>query len=203
MKQKPLILTVATLLGALSLPLPAQTPPGSTGAVSKQTSPGHGTIAQTRRIVATVEEVDPQKRFLALKTQDNRLLHLTVGPAVRNLAQIKVGDQVAVRYTEALSLRLMKDGKELRSATGKTEAARAPVGATPEGTVVEQVTVTADVIAVDTKNQWIRLRGPKQTVDLYLEDPRQLKLIKVGDQVEAVYKQAAAISVEPAGPAKK
>jgi hypothetical protein len=203
MKQKPLFLTVATLLGALSMPLSAQTPGGSTGTVTKQTSPGKGTITRTRQIVATVEEVDAQKGFLAVKGPENRLLRLTVGPEVRNLAQVKVGDRLVVRYSDALSLRLMKDGKELRASSEMADAARAPVGARPAGTVAEQVTVTADVIAVDRKNQSIRLRGPKQTVDLFLEDPKQLELVKVGDQVEAVYRQAAALSVEPAGAAKK
>jgi Cu/Ag efflux protein CusF len=49
----------------------------------------------------------------------------------------------------------------------------------------------------------VTLRGPKQTVDLRVNDPEQLKLIKVGDQIEAVYAQALALSVEPAPAAKK
>jgi len=44
------------------------------------------------------------------------------------------------------------------------------------------------------------LRGPKRTVDLKLRDPEQIKLIKVGDQVEATYQEAVAVSVEPAKP---
>jgi Cu/Ag efflux protein CusF len=48
----------------------------------------------------------------------------------------------------------------------------------------------------------VTLKGPKQTVDLYVADPAQLKLIKVGDQIEAVYQQALAVAVEPA-PAQK
>ena len=59
------------------------------------------------------------------------------------------------------------------------------------------------MIAVDTKNKIVTLRGPKQTVDPRVNDPEQLKLIKVGDQIEAVYAQALALSVEPAPTAKK
>ena len=61
----------------------------------------------------------------------------------------------------------------------------------------EQVTVIADVVAVDAKTHQVTLKGPNRTVDLYVEDPAQLKLIKVGDQVEAVYTQAVAVTVEP------
>jgi hypothetical protein len=58
--------------------------------------------------------------------------------------------------------------------------------------------VVADVVAVNAKSRTITLRGPKQTVNLRLRDPKQVELIKVGDQVEATYTEAAAVSVEPA-----
>jgi Cu/Ag efflux protein CusF len=127
---------------------------------------------------------------------------LTVGPDVRNLEQVKVGDRVAVRYLEALTLTLKKDGKALPSSTKASDAARAKPGERPGGVVAEQVTVTADVTAVDAKTGIVTLKGPKQVVDLHVADPEQLKLIKVGDQIEAVYTQALALSVEPAA-AKK
>jgi Cu/Ag efflux protein CusF len=43
------------------------------------------------------------------------------------------------------------------------------------------------------------LKGPKgNTLDLLVQDPDQFANIKKGDQVEAVYTEALAISVEPA-----
>jgi hypothetical protein len=39
-------------------------------------------------------------------------------------------------------------------------------------------------------------------VDLHLEDPKQLALVKKGDQVEAIYTEAVAISVEAAPKSK-
>jgi hypothetical protein len=59
------------------------------------------------------------------------------------------------------------------------------------------------VVAVDAKRQVITLRGPKRTVELKVRDPNQFKLVKVGDQVEATYTEALAVSVEPAPPAKQ
>jgi Cu/Ag efflux protein CusF len=44
----------------------------------------------------------------------------------------------------------------------------------------------------------VTLKGPNQTVDLKVRDPAQLKLIKVGDQIQAVYTEAVAVGVEPA-----
>ena len=66
-----------------------------------------------------------------------------------------------------------------------------------------QVEVTADVIAVDAKTQTLTLKGPKQTVELKVPDPAQFKMVKVGDQIQAVYTEALALSVETAPAAKK
>jgi Cu/Ag efflux protein CusF len=42
------------------------------------------------------------------------------------------------------------------------------------------------------------LKGPNRTVDLTVNDPAQLALIKVGDKINAVYTQAVAVDVKPA-----
>ncbi|HEU5295243.1 MAG TPA: hypothetical protein VFU71_10665, partial [Burkholderiaceae bacterium] len=103
-----------------------------------------------------------------------------------------------VRYLEALSLTLKKGGKDLRGSTEAADAARAPAGERPGAVAARQVEVTADVTAVDAKTQTVTLKGPKRTVDLKVPDPGQFKLIKVGDQVQAVYTEALALGVEPA-----
>ena len=193
------MLVIATLLGTLALSAAAQPASGAaTGQLMVEKSPGKATVAQTRKVTATVEAIDVAQRQVTLKGPGGHVLPLTVGPEVRNLEQVKVGDKVVVAYVEALSLTLKKDGKELRSATAASDSARAPVGDKPGGAVGEQVKVVADVTAVNRKTGMVSLHGPKQTVDLHVEDPEVLKQIKVGDQVEAVYTQALALSVTAA-----
>mgnify|MGYP003694554351 CR=1 FL=1 len=104
-----------------------------------------------------------------------------------------------VTYVEALSLTLKKDGKEIPACEHQaaTPCAR-PKAPSPAAPSPSSTTVTADVIAIDQKTHMVTLRGPKQEVDLYVADPAQLKLIKVGDQIEAEYTQALAVTVEPA-----
>ena len=203
MKHPSTIAVIASLLGALGMPADAQKASGDSATVMKDSAPGKATMAQERTITATVVAIDAAQRQVTLKGPKGKVVPLTVGPDVRNLEQVKVGDRVAVRYLEALSLTLKKDGKELRSSTKASDAARAKAGERPGGMVAEQTTVTADVIAVNPKAHTVTLRGPKQEVDLYVADPEQLKLIKVGDQIEAVYTEALALSVKPAAPAKK
>jgi len=49
------------------------------------------------------------------------------------------------------------------------------------------------------QTQTVTLRGPTRVVDLGVHDAAQFKLAAVGDQVEATYTEAVAISVEAAG----
>jgi hypothetical protein len=107
-----------------------------------------------------------------------------------------------VRYFEALSLELKKNGSGIRERSEREGKETAKPGEQPAAGAARQVTVVADVVAVDPKRQTVTLRGPKRTVDLRVKDPNQLKLVKVGDQVEATYTEAIAVAVEPA-PAKK
>ena len=106
---------------------------------------------------------------------------------------------------QPLTLELKKGGNAIRSSSSMAASAAAPAGAVAGGAVGQQVTILADVVAVDTKGGFVTLRGPKgNIVDLVVPDPGQLKLVKKGDQVEAVYTEAVAITVEPAAkPAKK
>jgi hypothetical protein len=60
-----------------------------------------------------------------------------------------------------------------------------------------RVTVVGDVINVDASTQTVTVRGAQHTVDLPIRDPEQFKLIAKGDQIEAQYIEAAAVSVVP------
>lgn len=201
MNKRFALIATAAMVGIASAPAFAQKSPDS--AVVAATAPGQAALARTTKLTATVESVDAANRRVTLKGPGGKVVPLQVGPEVKNLDKVKVGDRVAVEYLEALTLTLMKDGKEVRGSKVAEGAARAPDGSPPAGMVAAQLEVTADVIAVDKKKQLVTLRGPKQTVDLKVRDPEQLKLIKVGDQVQAVYTEALALGLEPAAPQKK
>jgi hypothetical protein len=176
--------------------------PEAAGAMAVKTAPGKGVVTNLVRMTASVEAIDSAGRNVTLKGPGGNLLTLGVGPDVKNFDQVKVGDRVLVRYAEALSLELKKNGKELRQRSEREAREGAKPGDRPAGAAGRQVKVIADVTAVDRKKQIITLRGPKQTVNLKLRDPEQVKLVKVGDQVEATYQEAIAVSLEPAPKAK-
>lgn len=188
-----------TILAAAMLSIAAVPAYSQTGAAAVMKSePGKVTVADAVRVTASVEAIDKAKRLVTLKGPEGNSFVVEAGPEVRNFDQIKVGDLVVVRYIEALTLELKKGGGEMRQRTERESAAVAKPGERPAAAGGRQVTVIADVIAVDAKKQTVRLRGPQRMVDLKVRDPNQFKLIKVGDQVEATFTEAVALSVEPA-----
>jgi len=168
-----------------------------------KTEPGRATIAEAVRATATVKAVDKASRLVTLEGPQGNQFVVQAGDQVRNFDQIKIGDVVVVEYLEALTLELKRGTGQTRERTERESATRAQPGQAPGAAAGRQVTVIADVIAVDPAKQTVRLRGPKRTVDLKVRDPEQFKLVKVGDQVEATFTEAVAIAVEPAPAAKK
>jgi hypothetical protein len=139
-------------------------------------------------LTATVVAIDYGTRTVTLKGGGGRIVDVVVPPEAKKLDQIKVGDLVTVEYARAVSLTLKKAGDGIRESTAQSATAGAPAGAGGGGAAANQVTILANVTAVNKKEGFVTLRGPKgNSVDLAVPDPGQLKLVKVGDQVEVVY----------------
>lgn len=189
-KLLPLALAAAFVSTAYAQAAPPQ------AAVLAASAPGKGLVAGKVTLSATVVAIDATARTATLKGGSGRIVDVVVPPEVKNIGDIKVGDLVTVEYAQALSLQLKPSGG-IRSATTETASAPAPAGAVAGGATAKQVVIMANVTAVNKKNQTVTLRGPKgNSVDLHVPDPAQLKLVKVGDQVEAVYTEAIAITVD-------
>lgn len=154
--------------------------------------------AATVKVVADVLAVDAATRELTLKTARGEEVVLVAGEEVRNFPQIKVGDHVAVQYVESIVAELKKGTAGIRERVEGADAVKAPEGAKPGVLGARQVSVVADVVAVDSKRQDITLKGAKRTVTLNVKDKAVFANIKVGDQVAATYTQAVAVAVEAA-----
>jgi hypothetical protein len=66
-----------------------------------------GVLAGTRQLTATITALDPAKRQATLQFGDGTVKTVTVRPDV-DLTPRKVGDQVVIRLTESLALRVRK-----------------------------------------------------------------------------------------------
>jgi hypothetical protein len=188
-----------TLIAAAVMSIAAGAAVAQTGSMSAvKSEPGKVTMAEAIRVTASVEAIDKAKRLVTLKGPEGNTFVVQAGPEVKNFDQIKVGDLVVARYVEALTLELKPGGGQIRERTERENAVAAKPGQAPGAAAGRQVTVIADVMSLDAAKQTVRLRGPQRTVDLKVRDPNQFKLIKVGDQVEATFTEAVALSVEPA-----
>lgn len=151
------------------------------------------------KVTATVVAIDQAKRVVTLKGEDGAVSQFKVGPEVKNLAQVKVGDRVTSEYIRAVALELKK-GDGIRGSTEQQRSAAAQPGQKPAGGVSTRTVITADVTNVDAKNGTVTLKGPKgNVVDLEVKDPAVLAQVKVGDQVQATITEAVMIAVTPPG----
>jgi len=168
------------------------------GAVVTASSPGKVAMAETVKASAKITAIDKATRTVTLKTADGRSFDVVAGDDVKNFDQVKAGDRVVVQYVRALTLEVKKAGS-VRERTESTDAVRAETGGKPGAAVGRQVTIIANVIGVNPKKKTITLKGPKgNIVELDVENPDHFKVVKKGDQVEAVYTEAVAVAVVPA-----
>ena len=168
--------------------------PTASGSVAVTSTPGRAVLAQSVELTAIVIGIDKATRTLTLKGPKGTL-DLEAGEEVRNFDQIRIGDGVVTRYQRALTLELKKSHRP----PGESQAemtTRAEPGAQPAAATGRTLTVLADVVAVDPEKSLISLKGPRgNVVDLQVHNPDHFKVVKVGDQVEAVYMEAVAIAV--------
>jgi hypothetical protein len=188
---------VLAAVGAGTIAL-AQTPPAPSGGAVVVSEPGKAGAMRAVEVSASVVGIDKATRTLTLKGSKGQVVDLVASAEVKNFDQIQVGDAVVARYVQALTLELKKT-KGVAGATVSEEAAKAKPGERPAVAGARQVTVIADVVAVDPKASTITVKGPKgNLVTLDVQNPEQFKVVKTGDQIEATYTEALALSVEPA-----
>jgi ribonuclease BN (tRNA processing enzyme) len=198
MRQLP-VLAIAIAAAAAPFAI-AQPQAGSAVA----TAPGKASVAQTVKATATIESVDKATRTVKLKMPNGATRDIVAGPEERNFDQLKAGDKVNVQYVEALTLELKKEGKAVVGRTESSGMTSAAKGEKPGAVAMREVVAVVDVVNVDTEKKIVSTKNKDgKIIELNVKDPEQLKLIKKGDQVQATYTEAVAISVEPMAAAKK
>ncbi len=190
--------TIALAISAILIAAAPLAARAQTATADVATAPGKVGVSETMKMTATVLSIDMGSRDVLLMDSQGKLHTVNVSDQARNFDQLRVGDKVTAEYTEAISLQLKKRGTAGGPPASAEEAmVRSPKGAKAGGAVGRQVTAIATVTAVDTKKQFVTLRGPQgNEFEVQVSDPAQLKAVKKGDEVEVVYTEALAISVQ-------
>ncbi|MCX7051732.1 MAG: hypothetical protein NTV91_07915 [Proteobacteria bacterium] len=146
------------------------------------TAPEPFEIGDTLEVKATVTQLDVATRLMTLRGPAGNEFTFEVDPAVRNLPQVKVGDDVIVRYYETIGAALRKPGDSTEMGT--------------------RTTLPVTIVSVDSKTNEVRFYGPDKRVrTVELETPEAqafAKKLKAGDEVVVTFTEALAVSVEPA-----
>ncbi|MBV1798915.1 hypothetical protein [Siccirubricoccus sp. G192] len=156
---------------------------------------------------AVVETVDPVSRELLLRSgggeQSGALRSMVVSPRVQRLGQIRPGDRVRVQYYQALAAQAVTPFSRTSQPFEGVNVDRRETAGRPGGEITRVRRGRVTVTAVDPASNSISFIGPNnvpRTVVAQNPDVQSfIRRLRVGDQVDLVYEEALAISIEPMG----
>ena len=187
MKRMGSWITAACAVGAMCLATTARAQ--APGSAPESLSSAHSTAK------ATVTGVDLKKREVKLKWEDGHESTFKAGDEVKNLDQVKAGDQVTTTYKESLAYEVKKGGKAT-DVKSDTTLKQAPAGAIPSGTWSRKSTWTAEIAAIDPKVPEVTLKGSEgKTRTVKVDDPKKLEGVKVGDTVQVTWVESVDIQL--------
>jgi hypothetical protein len=141
-------------------------------------------------------EVNKAEKLVTIEGTGGRKLYLKVENPY-NLEKAKVGEPVVAHFYEVVTIRKKRPDETVRSASLKEGVATANAGQVPGAVAGQQASVLVTVVAIDEANGTVSVKGPDGTVEkVKARDPRNLKHLKVGDELVVTLARAVAISLE-------
>ena len=168
--------------------------------VGCSSSPEPLEVSEVQEVEATVMAVDVEDRLLVLRGPTGVESTIHVGPEVRNLPQVEVGDILRVSFYTGFVVSIAEPGdagSDAAIAAGRAEEGDRPgamVGVTTSRTV-EILSVASDGTAVSFRNA----DGHLQSIDVPREEGQAFaRKLSPGDLVDIQYTEAIAVGVESA-----
>jgi hypothetical protein len=167
---------------------------------ASSTAPSRASITNEVTATAQVVAVDAGTRMVTLRREDGSTMQVKAGEAVRNFAQIAVGDTLKVKYQEKLEASLRPKGEPAQAASAVAAAARAEAGAKPGGGVGVGISVRVRVESLDRENNIVTFSlSTGELVSRRVATPEGrefVKGLKLGDTVQLDYSETLAISID-------
>jgi hypothetical protein len=147
-----------------------------------------------------IVEVNKAEKLVTIEGTGGRKLYLKVENPY-NLEAAKVGEPVVAHFYEVVTIRKKKPGETVPSASLKEGIATAQPGQVPGAVAGQRASVLVTVDAIDEANGTVSVKGPDGTVEkVKARDPRNLKHLKVGDELVVTLARAVAISLDKESP---
>lgn len=165
-------------------------------AVKPENLPGVFGNSQTKTITARVEAIDLEKRIVTLNKASGEQIKFAADKKVKNLPQVKVGDEVKCKIYESLTVRVLeKDEPDVPQATSET-IQTSPEGQKPAGVATTQFKTAAKIMSIDKKKSKATLKfadGKTHIIDV--QNHEYLDKVKIGDRIEIAQTESIAIQV--------
>ena len=147
---------------------------------------------------ATVLAVNRTDRKVTLQNAEGQTTTVQV-PADVNLNRVKAGDNVLIGIYQSVSARVLPPGS---APLGNTLQAASTQPGQPAGRAWgEQLTVVAEITAIDLVNHTVTLRGAEgNSRTISIKNPQmqqRMSNLQVGDLAELTYSQALATRLMP------
>lgn len=143
-----------------------------------------------------IAEVDKARKQIVLEGLEGQKVTLRVNNPY-NLKAAKVGEPVVTRFYEVVTIRKKKLGEVVPSASLKEGIATAKPGGVPGAVAEQQASLLVSVAAIDEANGTVTIKAPDGTVEkVKARDPKNLKQLKVGDDLVVTLDRAIAISLD-------
>src|SRR5688572_26992584 len=153
-------------------------------------------VAETNVVKATVEDIDHAKREVTLKDSKGDKHKMKVSEEVKNLDQVKKGDEVSIGYYQSVAIGVHKPGDAPPPAQAQAVIV-AEKGQKPGGLAVQTTQKSATVEDIDYSTREVKLKGSDgNIVKVKAGDKvKRLEDVKKGDRIVATYTEALAVSV--------
>ena len=185
-----------TALLALNISLPAVHASEEQAAGAENPAVGAATLVT---LSATVAAINQDTREVTLKDADGNELAITVGEEVKNLPQVKVGDQVEVAYYESVNVELLGPEQAEPEAAAMSALETAEPGQKPAGALATELSIVATIDAINKDAETVTLTGPEgNTKTVKVRNPANLEKVAVGDKVMITLTRAIAVDVSEA-----
>jgi hypothetical protein len=150
---------------------------------------------------AKVQALDMEKRELTLKGPLGDEVTVTVDKAVQRLGEVKVGDDVTVKYYVSVAAELRDPTPEEKKnpLVVSVGMAKAPPDMAPAAGGLRAFRVVATVEGLERPTRLLTLKGPRGNyLTVRARDVSRLEKLHLGDTIVVTLTEALAVSVEPA-----
>lgn len=158
--------------------------------------------SRTKSTTATVQAVSQTDRHLVIKTTDGERLLVEAPSDVTNFDQVQQGDEVILTYHEGLVAKVASAGQEPQDTRATAAQGRTQPGEAPTKAMGKTIATTVQIEAVDPSLDTVTFTRPDGiTRTLTVGNPDAMRFaesLTPGAQVQITYREAAAVSIQPA-----